>query len=92
MFHSHQNHILINGKYIVCSAVEDDEKPLVIPLKENKKNLVDRIKEVQRKAKSETIETEVQDTRPDSDLTIDELAARELIRGILKCWCSFCDV
>lgn len=53
----------------------------MIPLNENKKNLVDRIKEFRAKAKSNFGNIEQEDIRPDSELTIDELAARELLRG-----------
>lgn len=62
------------------SAIRIEEKPLIISLKENKKNLSDRIKEFHEKSRPAN-KNELEDTRPDSELTIDELAARELLRG-----------
>lgn len=74
-------HYFNNEKIYSYSEVEVVENPLIIPLKENKKSLVDRIKQGQDKSKNDTIKSDQEDSRPDSELTIDELAARELLRG-----------
>lgn len=60
-----------------CSAIEEVKKPLVIPLKDNQKNLLDRIREFKKREQQPT-----EDTRPDSELTPDELVARQLLKGI----------
>lgn len=57
---------------------EDEKGPLIIPIKESANQIIDRIKE--SRAKRNEIKKEV-DERPDSELTLDELAARELLRG-----------
>ncbi|XP_018576129.1 G-patch domain and KOW motifs-containing protein [Anoplophora glabripennis] len=61
----------------IKDAVEVIKEPLVIPIKDNKKNLLDRVKEakIKREIKSENAE----DNRPDSELTLEEQAARALI-------------
>lgn len=51
--------------------------PLVIPLKDNHKTLLDRI----RAAKSRAAPPKLEDLRPDSELNEQELAARQLIQG-----------
>lgn len=63
------------------SAVDVVEEPLVIPIRDNKKNLLDRVREakIKRELKAEIKD---EDDRPDSELTIEEQAARALIRGI----------
>ncbi|XP_066245821.1 G-patch domain and KOW motifs-containing protein [Euwallacea similis] len=69
----------LEGKLIkVKDAVEEVKKPLIIPLKDNKKNLLDRIHEFKKQTQAQESATE--DTRPDSELTPDELVARQLIR------------
>lgn len=62
-------------------------EPLIIPLNDNSKNLLDRIKQAKKMNKIEP-SAEIVDNRPDSELTIEELAARELLRGKL----SFIDI
>lgn len=57
--------------------MEEVKGPLVIPLNESSNRIIDRIKQ-SRRIKDE-VKTEVDD-RPDSELTLDELAARELLR------------
>ncbi|CAH0555909.1 unnamed protein product [Brassicogethes aeneus] len=67
----------------IKDAVEEVYQPLVIPIKDNKKNLLDRIKDAREKQNELTRKDknkEVIDNRPDSELTIEELAARELIK------------
>lgn len=63
--------------YSRSSAVEEIKGPLIIPMNEPANNIVDKIKQ-SRIAKAETV---IVDTRPDSELTLDELAARELLKG-----------
>lgn len=53
-------------------------QPLVIPIKQSR-NLQDRIKAAREKT-VEVKKEEIND-RPDSELTLDELAARELLKG-----------
>ncbi|CAG9770241.1 unnamed protein product [Ceutorhynchus assimilis] len=60
----------------IKDAVVEEVHPLVIPLQDNQKNLLHRIKA----AKKWDTKKEKEDTRPDSELTADELAARELMR------------
>lgn len=63
----------------ICSAqVEGKKGPLVIPMNEPANEIVDRIKESRVKRNEGKQEV---DERPDSELTLDELAARELLRG-----------
>lgn len=57
--------------------MEEVKGPLIIPMNEPANNIVDRIKE-SRIVKAESVTV---DTRPDSELTLDELAARELLKG-----------
>lgn len=65
----------------IKGAVVEEDKPLVIPLNDSKKNLLDRVREAKEERKKENIKKEGEiDNRPDSELTLDELAARELIR------------
>ncbi|CAH1110649.1 unnamed protein product [Psylliodes chrysocephalus] len=54
-----------------------EKEPLIIPLRDNKKDLMDRVRDMKAKQKSNA---EIEDNRPDSELTEDELAARELLR------------
>lgn len=64
---------------IVCYSPKDETKgPLIIPMNESSNRIIDRIKE--SRTKRNEIKEEV-DERPDSELTLDELAARELMRG-----------
>ncbi|XP_050315360.1 uncharacterized protein LOC126749717, partial [Anthonomus grandis grandis] len=66
----------------VKDAIEEVKGPLVIPLKDNEKSLLDRIKASKKKStKNEAKQEGPEDTRPDSELTPDELAARLLIKG-----------
>ncbi|CAH1121103.1 unnamed protein product [Ceutorhynchus assimilis] len=60
----------------IKDAIIEEARPLVIPLKDDQKNLLDRIKAASKWDKKK----EKEDTRPDSELTADELAARQLIR------------
>lgn len=60
-----------------CSAKNEIKGPLVIPMTEPSNQIIDRIKESRAKQN----ETKLVDERPDSELTLDELAARELLRG-----------
>ncbi|KAF7282621.1 hypothetical protein GWI33_002339 [Rhynchophorus ferrugineus] len=64
------------------AAEEEAFKPLVIPIKDNKKNLLDRIRDA--RLKQTVLKEEQEDTRPDSELTPEELAARELIKEAKK--------
>ncbi|XP_050310343.1 G-patch domain and KOW motifs-containing protein-like [Anthonomus grandis grandis] len=65
----------------VKDAIEEVKGPLVIPLKDNEKSLLDRIKASKKKStKNEAKQEGPKDTRPDSELTPDELAARLLIK------------
>ena len=66
-----------SGNVSVLSDTERVMRPVIIPLRDNSKNLLDRINQF-RKVKLDTIE----DRRPDSELSLDELAARELLRGV----------
>lgn len=69
-------------KYIFCSinsVVKEVKGPLVIPLPSSK-TIFDHHKEAKVKRELKLKEENV-DNRPDSELTPDELAARELIRG-----------
>ncbi|XP_057667596.1 G-patch domain and KOW motifs-containing protein homolog 1 [Diorhabda carinulata] len=78
--------------YIVCleeqsiklkhEPKEITKTPLVIPLKDNQKDLLDRVRDIKGKQINVTkaVNEEVEDTRPDSELTIEELATREVIR------------
>lgn len=47
-------------------------------MRETANNIIDRIEKKKNKIASD----EVIDDRPDSDLTLDELAARQLLRGL----------
>lgn len=47
-------------------------------MNDSQKNLLDRVREAKKK---EIVKKEEIDNRPDSELTLNELAARELIRG-----------
>ncbi|ENN72098.1 G-patch domain and KOW motifs-containing protein [Dendroctonus ponderosae] len=60
----------------VKGAVEAHKAPLVIPLKDNQKDLLDRI----RAARSRPAPKQLEDLRPDSELSEQELAARQLIK------------
>lgn len=51
----------------------------MIPLAASRNNLIDRAKEA--KLKREEHASSEESAKPDSELSIDELAARELIRG-----------
>lgn len=53
-------------------------------MNEPSNQIIDRIKESRAKRNNE-IKNEI-DERPDSELTLDELAARELLRGIFLCF------
>lgn len=78
--------------YIVCleeqsiklkhEPKEITKAPLVIPLKDNQKDLLDRVKDMKAKQidVSKPENEDVEETRPDSELTIEELATREVIR------------
>ncbi|XP_066146466.1 G-patch domain and KOW motifs-containing protein-like [Euwallacea fornicatus] len=69
----------LEGKLIkVKDAVEEVKQPLIIPLKDNKKNLLDRIQKSKKQTQAQ--ESAPEDIRPDSELTPDELIARQLIR------------
>lgn len=57
--------------------MEEVKTPLVIPLKDNQKTLLDRI----RAAKSRAAPPKLEDLRPDCELNEQELAARQLIQG-----------
>lgn len=56
-------------------------------MKDTANNLIDRIEETRKKNKLKPI-NEIIDDRPDSELTLDELAARQLLKGlyIWKYW------
>ncbi|XP_022903385.1 G-patch domain and KOW motifs-containing protein [Onthophagus taurus] len=58
----------------VIGEKEEIVTPLIIPLKEDSKNLLDRIKKAANKKHEENILI-----KPDSELTLDELAAKQLI-------------
>lgn len=60
------------------------KEPLVIPIKDNKKNLLDRVKDA--KIKREIISKKEEDNRPDSELTLEEQAAKALINGRYIFW------
>ncbi|KAL3286527.1 hypothetical protein HHI36_001032 [Cryptolaemus montrouzieri] len=64
------------------SAVEKIERgPLIIPIKGSSNTLTDRIEKETLKNKNLKIEKEdTEDTRPDSELSIEDLAARQLLR------------
>ncbi|KAK9889706.1 hypothetical protein WA026_007089 [Henosepilachna vigintioctopunctata] len=65
----------------VKNAVEKPEKlPLIIPIKGNANNLVGRIERESLKNKRKEVKAEEEDTRSDSELTVEELAARQLLR------------
>lgn len=67
--------------YVLGFFSPKDEKskgPLVIPFNEPSNAIVERIKESRAKRNEGKNEA---DERPDSELTLDELAARELLRG-----------
>lgn len=57
--------------------MEETKGPLIIPMNESANNIVERIKE----SRITKRDTAVVDSRPDSELTLDELAARELLKG-----------
>uniref|UniRef100_A0A6P7GXH0 Uncharacterized protein LOC114347993 isoform X2 n=1 Tax=Diabrotica virgifera virgifera TaxID=50390 RepID=A0A6P7GXH0_DIAVI len=65
---------------------EVEKAPLVIPLKDNQTDLLQRVRDMKakqqntRKNSNDPVE---EDNRPDSDLTIEELAAREIVKGLL---------
>ncbi|KAL1490246.1 hypothetical protein ABEB36_012973 [Hypothenemus hampei] len=66
----------------VKDAVEEVKQPLIIPLKDNQKNLLDRVREAKKNKRIQQVDAkgeEIEDTRPDSELTADELAARQLL-------------
>lgn len=65
--------------FLIISAKDETKGPLVIPLNQPSNEIIDRIKESRAK-RNEATKNEV-DERPDSELTLDELAARELLRG-----------
>ncbi|KAG5881844.1 hypothetical protein JTB14_017903 [Gonioctena quinquepunctata] len=67
----------------IKDAVEIVDEPLVIPIRGNKRNLLDRIREAKIKTEAEN-NGKLEDTRPDSELTLDELAARELMKDAKK--------
>ncbi|XP_050504385.1 G-patch domain and KOW motifs-containing protein isoform X3 [Diabrotica virgifera virgifera] len=62
---------------------EVEKAPLVIPLKDNQTDLLQRVRDMKakqqntRKNSNDPVE---EDNRPDSDLTIEELAAREIVK------------
>ncbi|XP_030760419.1 G-patch domain and KOW motifs-containing protein [Sitophilus oryzae] len=62
----------------IKGAVEEIKEPLVIPMKDNERSLLDRIREA--KGKNRVVKADTEDTRSDSELTPDELAARELLK------------
>ncbi|XP_049823356.1 G-patch domain and KOW motifs-containing protein [Aethina tumida] len=67
----------------IKGAIEEECKSLIIPIKDNQKNLLDRVKEARAK-KTQPVKNEIIDNRPDSELTIEELAAREVIKDAQK--------
>lgn len=69
--------------FIIFSAVVEKKGPLVIPLAASKNNLIDRAKEAKFK-REEQHALSVEIVKPDAELSIDELAARELIRGLFS--------
>ncbi|KAK9694217.1 G-patch domain [Popillia japonica] len=55
--------------------------PLVIPLRDDSKDLLDRIRQSQQQhARNNVDDKKEVDNRPDCELTLDELAARELLK------------
>lgn len=71
--------LLLDFRFLlILSAKKETKGPLVIPMNEAANQIIDRIKE--SRAKRSEVKNEV-DERPDSELTLDELAARELLRG-----------
>ncbi|CAH1970715.1 unnamed protein product [Acanthoscelides obtectus] len=68
----------------VKDAVEEVHEPLVIPIKEDRKGIVDRIKQARAKQSSEANTKDELEGKPDSELTLDELAARELLNDAKK--------
>ncbi|KAJ8971781.1 hypothetical protein NQ317_004345 [Molorchus minor] len=64
--------------HILLSAKEEIIEPLVIPMKNSKMSLIDRIQNA-RALQKESADN-LQDNRPDSELTIEEVAARELLK------------
>ncbi|KAI4460391.1 g patch and kow-containing [Holotrichia oblita] len=63
----------------VKNPIEKADTPLVIPLRDDSKDLLDRIRQSQQ-IKSNIEDKREADNRPDSELTLDELAARQLLR------------
>ncbi|CAG9831302.1 unnamed protein product [Diabrotica balteata] len=61
---------------------EVEKAPLIIPLKDNQKDLLQRVRDMKAKQKNTTKNgnDSIEDNRPDSDLTTEELAAREIVR------------
>lgn len=60
--------------------------PLVIPLRDDSKDLLDRIRQSQQQhARNNVDDKKEVDNRPDCELTLDELAARELLKGRVIC-------
>lgn len=60
-----------------------DKTPLIIPIKGNANNIVSQIERESLKNRKIKTKTNDEDTRPDSELTIEELAARQLLKGNL---------
>lgn len=70
-----------NFRIFFYSAIEERKSELVIPLRDNAKDLLDRVKHA-KQIKTTKTENDI-DQRPDSELTLDELAARQLLKGKL---------
>ncbi|XP_045476301.1 G-patch domain and KOW motifs-containing protein [Harmonia axyridis] len=65
----------------VKNAIEKvEESPLIIPIRGNANNIVSQIERASQKSKKIKTEKSDEDLRPDSELTIEELAARQLLR------------
>ncbi|KRT81548.1 hypothetical protein AMK59_5024 [Oryctes borbonicus] len=62
----------------VKNPVAEAYTPLVIPLRDDSKDLLDRIKQFRQNKSNGTAIAD--DDKPDSELTLDELAARQLMR------------
>lgn len=64
----------------VRDPIIEKNEPLIISIKGNANNLLGRIEEAAKKNSTAKIDNEPEDNRPDSELTIEELAARELLK------------
>ncbi|KAJ3643925.1 hypothetical protein Zmor_026607 [Zophobas morio] len=62
----------------IKDAVEETNEPLIIPIQGSSNKLLDQVKKAKEKRIKEEVKEE--ETVPDSELTLNELAARELIR------------